>query len=181
MANEKKNRVMIFIDGSNFYYSTHKRNMKIDYEKLISELSCDKELVKAFYYVAPLDIRVDEKKYWKHQRFLEILNNIDRFEVVLCTLKRVKSGSGDFIYLIKGDDVKLSNNLLMGAVEDLYDVAIVVSGDEDFVDSVNIVRGKFGKKVGNAFFSRSSSSNLRDACDFVINLNKMVDKIGRKK
>lgn len=181
--NEKRvgERFMIFIDGSNFYYSTHKRNKKINFEKLVKELSKEGQLVKAFYYVAPLDIQTDEKKYWKHQRFIEILNEIPNFKVVLCSLKKIKTKNGVFVYLVKGDDVKLSNNLLMGAVEDLYDIAIVVSGDEDFVDSVKIVREKYYKKVGNAFFSRSSSSNLRRACDFTINLDRIIDKMEENK
>ena len=177
----KKERVMIFIDGSNFYYSTFKKGKRVNFEKLIKELVQDNNLVQAFYYVAPLDIEVDEKKYWKHQRFIEILNEIPKFNVVLCTLKKIKAKKDCFVYLVKGDDVKLSNNLLMGAVDDLYDLAIVVSGDEDFIDSVNIVRKKYGKKVCNAFFSRSSSSNLRNACDFTINLNSILDKIISKK
>jgi uncharacterized LabA/DUF88 family protein len=173
----KKERIMIFIDGSNFYYSTFKKGKKIDFGKLVKELSSGRKLVQAFYYVAPLDIKIDEEKYWKHQRFIEILNNIPNFEVVLCTLKKLKAKDGSYVYLVKGDDVKLSNNLLMGAVENLYDVAIVVSGDEDFVDSINIIRKKYGKKIGNAFFSKSSSENLRKACDFVINLDKIINKI----
>ena len=177
----KQKRIMIFIDGSNFYYSTHKKNKKVDFERLIKELSKEGQLVQAFYYVAPLDIQADEKKYWKHQRFIEILNEIPNFKVVLCSLKKIKAKNGFFVYLVKGDDVKLSNNLLMGAVEDLYDVAIVVSGDEDFVDSVKIVREKYCKKVGNAFFSRSSSSNLRKVCDFTINLDRVIDKMEENK
>ena len=95
----------------------------------------------------------------------------------MCTLKKIKSDGGNFVYFVKGDDVKLSNNLLMGAVDNLYDTAIIISGDEDFVDSIRIVRKKYKKKIGNAYFSKSSSSNLRKACDFTINLNKLLDKI----
>ena len=181
MDNLGNKRIMIFIDGSNFYYSTHKLEKKVNFRELIKELSGAGELVKAFYYVAPLDIQADEKKYWKHQRFIEILNEIPNFDVVLCSLKKIKVKNGSFVYLVKGDDVKLSNNLLMGAVDDLYDVAVVVSGDEDFVDSVRIVREKYGKKVGNAFFSRISSSNLRRICDFTICLDKVVSKMEEKK
>lgn len=175
-----ENRIMIFIDGSNFYYSTSKKGIRINFQKLVNELSKGGRLIEAFYYVAPLDIKSDEKKYWKHQRFIEILNNIPNFKVVLCTLKKIKAGN-EFIYLVKGDDVKLSNNLIMGAVDNLYDTAIIVSGDEDFMDSINIVKTKYGKRVGNAYFSKTSSSNLRAACDFVINLDKILDKLKEEK
>ena len=146
---------------------------------MIYELVGDRELINVFYYVAPLDIKANEEKYWAHQRFLDKLKEIPKFKVVLCTLKKIKT-DGKIIYVIKGDDVKLSNNLLMGAVDNLYDIAIVISGDEDFVDSVRIARKKYNKKIGNAYFSKNSSSNLRKACNFTINLNKLLDKIIKK-
>src|SRR3989344_2919591 len=165
----KQERVIILIDGSNFYYSTVKRGKKIDFQKLIEELAGDRELVRAYYYVAPLNIEENEDKYWSHQRFLDKLRQIPGFEVVLCTLKKIKS-CGKYVYVVKGDDVKMSNTLIMGAVDNLYDTAIVVSGDEDFIDSIKIVRERYGKKVENAYFSRSSSLNLRNSCDSIINL-----------
>ena len=85
---------------------------------MVKELVGDRELINVFYYVAPLDIKADENKYWKHQRFLEMLSKIPKFKVVLCTLKKLKAKNGGYMYLVKGDDVKLSNNLLIGAVKD---------------------------------------------------------------
>ena len=177
---KNKERIIILIDGSNFYYSTAKKGRKIDFQNLIKELSGERFLVRAYYYVAPLDIKADEEKYWSHQRFLDKLKQIEKFEVVLCSLKKIKIRE-KFVYFVKGDDVKMSNTLIMGAVDNLYDSAIVVSGDEDFIDSINIVTKRYGKKVENAYFSRSSSSNLRKACDSVINLNKIINKIEIKK
>lgn len=174
---KESEKVLILIDGSNFYYSTAKKGVRVNFQKLIHELVGDRELVNVCYYVAPLDIEADEKKYWSHQRFLDMLREISRFKVILCTLKKIKVKNGVYVYIVKGDDVKMSNTLLMGAVDNLYDTAIIVSGDEDFIDSIKIVRKKYKKKVGNAYFSKSSSSNLRKICDFTINLNKILDKI----
>ncbi len=173
-----KERISIFIDGSNFYYSTSKKGIKIDFTKLLKELVGNEgELINAYYYVAPLDIEAGEEKYWAHQRFLNKLREIPKFNVVLCNLKKIKSNDGNYVYIVKGDDVKLSNNLLMGAVDNLYDVAIIISGDEDFINSINIIKKRYKKKVGNAYFSKSSSLNLRRACNFTINLNKIINKI----
>ena|SRR3989344_7119853 len=174
---DKDERVIILIDGSNFYYSTSKKGKRINFQKLVNELIGNRLLVNVCYYVAPLDIEIDQKKYWSHQRFLDKLRQIPKFKVVLCTLKKIKANDGKYMFIVKGDDVKMSNTLLMGAVDNLYDVAIVISGDEDFIDSINIVRKRYNKKVGNAYFSKSSSSNLRKACDFTINLDKILDKI----
>jgi uncharacterized LabA/DUF88 family protein len=177
---EKEERVSIFIDGSNFYHSTAKKGKKVNFQKLINELIGNRTLVDISYYVAPLDIEQDEEKYWSHQRFLDKLRQIPKFRVILCTLKKIKVDN-KYIYIIKGDDVKMSNTLLMGAVDNLYDTTIVISGDEDFIDSINIVRKRYDKKIGNAYFGKSSSSNLRKACDFAINLDKILDKITYEK
>ncbi len=177
MEKRKIDRVIVLIDGSNFYYNTAKIGKKIDFHKLIKELVGNRGLVNAYYYVAPLDVNANAEKYWSHQRFLDMLRKIPKFNVVMCNLKKIKLKDNDYAYIIKGDDVKMSNALLMGAVDNLYDTAILVSGDEDFVDSIDIVRNKYKKKVGNAFFTKSSSSNLRKSCDFIINLNKIIDKI----
>lgn len=172
-----KERVIILIDGSNFYYSTAKLGKKIDFQKLINELANERTLINAYYYVAPLDIQANAEKYWSHQRFLNKLRKIHKFKVILCALKKIKTKEGSFVYVVKGDDVKMSNTLLMGAVENQYDTAIIITGDEDFVDTIKIVKNKYKKKVGNAYFRKSSSSNLRKACDFSISLNKIIDKI----
>jgi len=178
MGKKSNERVAIFIDGSNFYHSTKKilkMKERINYQKLINALTGNRRLVNAFYYVAPLDITANAKKYWKHQKFLNVLKKIQHFNVVLCTLKKLKI-DGDYIYLIKGDDVRLSHDILMGAVKDLYDTAIIVSGDEDFLPLIKTVK-EYGKRTENAYFSSSSSFNLRNACDRSIHLNNVIDKI----
>ena len=47
---KKKERVVIFIDGSNFYRSSKKLNVveKINFQKLINELVRDRALAKVF-------------------------------------------------------------------------------------------------------------------------------------
>jgi len=173
-------RVIILIDGSNFYHSTAKKGKKINFQNLTNELIGKRLLVRTYYYVASLDIKANEEVYWSHQRFLDKLRRIPKFEVVMCTLKKIKV-EGKYTYFVKGDDVKMSNTLIMGAVDNLYDTAIIVSGDEDFIDSINIVKSRYKKKIENAYFSKSSSSNLRDICDVTISLSKIINKLTEEK
>ena len=67
----------------------------------------------------------------------------------------------------------VATDLIKGAYENLYDIAIVISGDADFIPAINLVRKK-GKKVINAFFPKSSSYLLRKCCDGSINLRKVL-------
>ena len=171
-------RIAIFIDGSNLYHSLN--GAKIDFEKLIKELTKGRILTNAFYYIAPLDITSNEKKYWKHQKFLAELEKISGFKVVLCTLRKHENKDGSFGFDVKGDDVYLANDLLVGAYENLYDTAVLVSGDEDFVPVINTLK-RLNKKTENAFFTRTSSKKLRKLCDKVINLSIILDKIKLEK
>ena len=167
----------MFIDGSNFYHSSKKLNVvdKINFQKLINELVGDRELIKVFYYNSPLDISVNSKIYWKQQKFFDMLRKIPKVEVILCKQRKVNR-YGEFVYEVKGDDTHLVSDFVGEAYENVYDIAIIVSGDEDFVSPIKRVR-KLGKKIENAYFSSSSSFNLRNACDKSVPINKMLSKI----
>jgi len=174
----KKERVSVFIDGSNLYHSLD--GLKIDFEKLIKELAEDRILTNAFYYITPLDITSNEEKYWKHQKFLSELEKIPGFKIVLCTLRKHDNEDGTVGFDVKGDDVYLANDLLVGAYENLYDVAILVSGDEDFVPVINTLK-RLNKKTENAYFIKTSSKKLRKLCDKTINLSIIINKIRLEK
>lgn len=173
----KKERVVIFIDGSNFYHSTKKLKIadKINFQKLINELVGERELIKVYYYNASLDLGANPKIYWDQQKFFNILRKIPKFDVILCKLRKVKR-DGKIEYEMKGDDTHLVSDLVGEAYEDNYDSAIIVSGDEDFISPIERVR-KLKKKIENAYFSSSSSYNLRMKCDKSIHLNKIIHKI----
>lgn len=178
---QKIERVIIFIDSSNFYHSSKKLNVveKIDFQKLVKELVMNRSLVKVFYYNCSLDISVNQKTYWKQQKFFNILRKIPDFQVILCKQRKiVKNGKTD--YEVKGDDTHLVSDLVGEAYENKYDTAIIVSGDEDFISPIKRVR-KLGKKIENAWFSSSSSFNLRNACDNSIHLDKLIFKITNRK
>ena len=67
-------------------------------------------------------------------------------------------------------------DIVEGSADNKYDVAIVVSGDGDFVPAVKAVQRK-NKKVENAYFRKTSSANLKQNCDKSIRLTKdILDK-----
>jgi len=53
----------------------------------------------------------------------------------------------------KGIDVKLATDLIVGAVDDRYDTAIVISSDSDLVPAIDWVRMKGKKKIEYIGFS----------------------------
>lgn len=66
--------------------------------------------------------------------------------------------------------------MLVGAYEGLYDTAMLISGDEDFIPVVNTLK-RLGKRVENLYFTSSSSKNLRKTCTSYLNIRNILDKI----
>jgi len=168
-------RVAIFIDGSNLYHNLKRFNIKIKFEEIIKKIETKRKIVDIFYYTALLDKKINEEKYKEHKRFLDNLKKISNFRVILCNLRKVILENGSVEFAIKGDDVYLATDLIKGSYENLYDVAIIVSGDADFIPAINLVK-KNDKKVINAFFPKSSSYLLRNCCNGSINLKKALNK-----
>ena len=169
----EKERVAIFIDGSNLYHNLKRYKIKTKFEEIIKKVETKREIVDIFYYTALLDKLIDENGYNKHKKFLDKIKKIANFNVVLCTLRKMILENGSVDFAIKGDDVYLATDLIKGSYEDLYDVAIIISGDADFIPAIKLTQ-KNGKKVINAFFPKSSSYQLRNCCDGSINLRKSL-------
>jgi len=173
-------RVCIFIDGSNFYHGLKILEIKrIDFNEFTKLLARDNEIKRIFYYTARMDKTFDEQRFLKHQNFLKKLSLIPKFKIVFCTFKKIIEQDGKIRYEVKGDDVKLANDMLVGAYENLYDIAILVSGDEDFKPVVRTVK-KLGKKVENIFFRGGSSSRLRKTCNSSKNIRFILEELKRR-
>ena len=70
----------------------------------------------------------------------------------------------------KGVDVNLATDMVLFAYADQYDIAILVSGDSDFVPAVEKVK-LMGKKVEVASFENGISASLRLSADRYHNLD----------
>lgn len=166
--NESKERVVIFIDGSNHYhiikslFPSKKLNL-FNFGKFISTLFKNRMHIRTYYYTAPLDWKKDENAYKKQQKFFEKLQKIPNFELVLCRMQKVKI-DGKIVYQVKEDDIHLSVDMVKLAYNDAYDTAILVSSDGDFVPAIDVVKER-GKRVENIGFENKFSYHLKQRCD----------------
>jgi uncharacterized LabA/DUF88 family protein len=95
-------------------------------------------------------------------KFLDYLRHIG-VQVVIKPLKeRTDPATQQSRFIEKGADVALAVDLLSMAWENVYDVAIVASGDGDYVSAVNKVMSK-GKNVELVCFKGTLSPELREA------------------
>ena len=196
MAEIKKERVAIFIDGSNFYHGLKIciGNTKVDFSKFSQLLCGSRELVRAYYYNAPVNQQAFPDIYKDQQKFFDSLKTVPYFVLKLGRLEKrtvkvdkenlMKTFGDDVAKLIlekwgevittyveKGVDIDLAADMLRLAYNNAYDTAIIVTGDGDFVSAVNGVKD-MGKHVENANFSDGKGYHIRTACDKFISLDK---------
>jgi len=173
--NKNKERIVIFIDGSNHYHLVkglvpNKRPVDFKFKKFIDFLSKDRKLVRTYYYTAPLDRTLNEKSYIKQQKFFDLLRRIPDFKLILCRMQKVKIDSKT-IYQVKEDDIHLAVDMVKIAYNNAYDTAILVSSDGDFVPAVLAVK-EIGKNVENIGFENIFSYHLKQECDRFNKLSK---------
>jgi len=190
-------RVCIFIDGSNFYHLLKSSfgDVRIDFGKLAAMLVGERKLVRIYYYNVPVDPEEDPERYRRQQHFFAQLNRTDYLEVRLGRLvkrwrKRCPKCSSDSAFVCngcgtplpavfkveKGVDVRLAVNMLSLAAKNIYDTAILISGDGDFKDAVQAVKD-LGKNVEGVFLPKGAADALKKAVDKRIELNReMIER-----
>ena len=152
-------RVVIYIDGSNLYHSLKfiYGRIDVDFEKLATKLIGNRQLIRIYYYNAPVNADEEPEKYRNQQKFFERLQTIDYLRLVLGRIEKQGNHCVE-----KGVDVQLAVDMIRLANKNTYDTAILVSGDGDFAPAIEIVQD-WGKHVEVAFPSRSS--HLLNICD----------------
>lgn len=160
-----KNRAIVFIDGSNLYHDLINNFGKanLGFLAFANFLSRNNKLVKVYYYSAPINQRDNPEGYRRQQQFFSSLSKIQRFEVKLGRLEKRSSGPP----VEKGVDVTLAVDMVALAYSNVFDIAILVSGDADFVPAIRAVQD-FGKKVTNVCFPKTKCFHLNQICNETI-------------
>lgn len=160
-------QVAVFIDGSNLYHGCKRAGLKqkLDLPKLAGLLVGDRDLVRTYYYVAPVPQELDADAAKAQQRFLNRLHEAPYFDVRLGRLARRGRRWEE-----KGVDALLCTDMVYMAAKNLYNVAILVSGDGDLAPTAQAVKD-LGKHVENAYFRKGRSDALVQRCDKFVELS----------
>ncbi|MDA3836800.1 MAG: NYN domain-containing protein [Nanoarchaeota archaeon] len=158
------NRISIFIDGANFYHGSKTINTRysdifFDFENFIKSIVGNDELVNIYYYNAPLKENLNKYVYWNQIKLFNRLRKIPKLNLVLCKRQKRLDGSDEEYFVIKGDDIHLSIDMLRDAYKNKYDKVILISGDGDFAPLIRYVKEE-GKEVVNYSFEGSASRDL---------------------
>ncbi len=184
----KKERVQIFIDGANFHYLALKKlKIKEDdflFDDFVKFLANNRKIVNygKRYYIGTVreqEGNPESKKAMAKQTKLfaklkstnwEIKTSKLRFRMEKVIIDKrtlnyktlLKGGVKEIQYQRwreKGIDVKLATDLIVGAVDNKYDTAIVISSDGDLIPAVDWVRNRKKKKIEYVGFSIEDPKN----------------------
>lgn len=145
----KQQRVGVFVDVQNLYYSArHLYQKKVSYEKILKTAIANRQLIRAFAYVIKADTETE-------QDFFDALTK-QGYEVREKELQVFYGGAK------KGDwDVGLCMDVVRMLPK--IDVMVLVSGDGDYVDLLDYARSQgvrteviaFGKTTSNRLLSET--------------------------
>jgi len=161
MINRADQRVGVFVDVQNLYYSA--KNLygkKVNFGEVLKTVVGDRKLIRAIAYVVKAQ-NIDEMK------FFEALGN-QGFEVKTKELQIFWGGhkKGDWDVGISMDAIRMSPKL---------DSVVLVTGDGDFVPLVEYLRNH-GQYVEAAAFGESASSLLKSEVDEFTDLSENKSK-----
>ena len=159
----REEKVAIYIDGGNTYKRLKNlgipdKSNRFDYSAFVKHLIGDRNLISKRYYIGMVR-NVDnsekaEKMVRGQQKFLDGLQ-AEGFEI---KRGKIMYDGGDIRE--KGVDVKLSLDLVIGAVDNWYDTAIVISSDTDLIPAIKYVRKAKNKKIEYIGFSTTPSFGM---------------------
>ena len=157
-----EDRVAIFIDGSNLYHALRANFGRYDlnFAEFTSKLRGPRRLFRTYYYNVLQDPTQRAEGHREQQDFLSTLRETPYLEVRLGSTKLASGG----VPVEKGVDVMLVTDLLHFASNNLYDVAVLVSGDADFAYALQAVKN-MGKHVEVAYFESNVSKDLLAVAD----------------
>jgi len=157
---DEKERIFILIDGNNFYHRLKELELVnllfFDYEKLTKFLVGRRFLVSKNYYIGAIR---EERNNTKSKELMigqqKLVGKLQKDNWVVKFGHMLKTDD----YHEKGVDVQIATDLLIGAYENLYDTAILVSSDTDLIPALAKAR-EMKKKIEYIGFSHKPSYGL---------------------
>ncbi len=101
-----------------------------------------------------------DPKYDEQDRYFEKIRKNNNYEVKLGRLIKTKDR-----YRQKGVDILLAIDMITKAFLNHYEIALLLGGDDDYVDLVKSIKDLTGKRIYGAYFQNSVSERLAESFD----------------
>lgn len=170
--------IYVFIDASNLWQAQKAKGRMFDYEKLTDYIKnkFNGSTIKVFYYTAyPADGTRTYSMDKKHKFFTFLKKGLGFF-VIKKELKRIRieSENGDVIKEKGNMDVEIAIDALHHIEK--YDIAILFSGDADFLALVSYLRNH-NKQVYIFSSKNNISQELRTGGDGYFDVLELEDDV----
>lgn len=158
-----KEKIFIIIDGNNFYhrlketFQSETKLLDFRYQDFANWLAAGREIIQKKYCVGAVRAKPDDKKGQEMRSNQQKLFAKLRKDGWFLEYGYLLNTDGK--YHEKGVDVQIAVDLLIGAYEDLYDTAILVSSDTDLIPALKKAR-EMKKKIEYVGFSHRPSYGL---------------------
>lgn len=186
-------RTMVFIDFQNFNisygeYCTYKNLLKksIDYcllsKQLNNVLQLSSQVIKTYLFASkPCDQLLQLENYKKQYDWLCKLKQSNYFEVIegQQVIRRIDgidfdiNNSKTYTTIEKGTDVNVAVQMLSKGFQNAYDIAILVSGDTDYIPVVESLHN-LGKTVILATLPQQNVEKYRTIIDRHISISQNI-------
>jgi len=133
---------------------------KYNYRALCEDLSGEREIVTIGYYIGVVRALLTDVKGQKMRKAqINLFNHLRDNKIIVHKGYLMKN---DGVYHEKGVDVKIATDLLVGAYENIYDDAIVISSDTDLLPAMKKVKD-LGKNIEYNGFGHQPTLALQTA------------------
>lgn len=138
-------RVEIFLDQSNFYNGLLKQfgdgHFRLD--KLVHRILDGRQLAKLNIYTGMIDAGREPQKACAQQSFFRAISHLPFTTQLFSEPLRYYPNWPSVPPKEKGVDARIVQDLIIGAVDKTYDVAVLLSGDTDFCEVCRLLHSRF--------------------------------------
>jgi len=176
-------RYCFYIDGFNVYYAlrenpAYHKYKWLNYHKLAESVILAEDTIERIYYFTTF-VRWKPKTVQRHEKYIKALRSVGVETVQGRFLKKNIKCHRCHKYFAtheeKQTDVNIALKVLVDAIDDLYDKALIISADSDLLSVIKSVQ-KYApeKEIGVMFPIGRTSLELRKNASF---RRKMPEKL----
>jgi len=157
-------RVGIFVDVPNLIYAAERRNISLDFGRVLDYFTRGRQLVRASAYAPISD---DPQAKLENQRFVHHFVG-HPYRIITKPLKRFADGS-----MKANFDIELAIDIL--TMSDRLDIVVLMSGDGDFARLVELIASR-GVRVEVVAFGEAIAAELKSVADAYIDIGQHLDE-----
>lgn len=172
-----RGKTIMFVDNSNIFHGSRQAGWRVDAKKLHARLEQVGSIWQTFFFAA-----VSDPPRYSQTNFYRMLKTELHYEMTVLplgsrTVTCNNCGIQRRAYTEKGIDVALSTKLLVLAHNRAFETAILLSGDKDYLETIQAVK-TIGLRVEIVSWRQSLSKALGDESSLnVVFLDDLKDEI----